>query len=105
MSLPSINRRARVSLTALAAGGAVTLGLTVLPANATAAPEAPPRTSVSVKSDQHAKADSITRAEMLRRAATWLTADNGAQVPYSQTSVWSDGYRQDCSGYVSMTLG
>lgn len=46
-----------------------------------------------------------SRQEMLRRAATWLTANNGAQVPYSQTTVWRDGYRQDCSGYVSMALG
>ncbi|MEW1657499.1 hypothetical protein [Streptomyces sp. NPDC093707] len=46
-----------------------------------------------------------SRQEMLARAATWLTADNGAQVPYSQAKVWKDGYRQDCSGYVSMTLG
>jgi hypothetical protein len=46
-----------------------------------------------------------SRQEMLNRAATWLTADNGAQVPYSQAKVWKDGYRQDCSGYVSMTLG
>nr|WP_240979770.1 glycoside hydrolase family 25 protein [Streptomyces sp. HNM0574] len=49
--------------------------------------------------------DAVTRAQMLERAATWLTADDGAQVPYSQTETWSDGYRQDCSGYVSMTLG
>ncbi|MFG2921433.1 peptidoglycan-binding protein [Streptomyces sp. NPDC048305] len=47
----------------------------------------------------------VSRAEVLRRAATWLTANNGGPVPYSQTSVWRDGYRQDCSGYVSMTLG
>ncbi|WP_258527673.1 hypothetical protein [Streptomyces sp. NBRC 110611] len=46
-----------------------------------------------------------SRQDMLHRAATWLTANNGAQVPYSQTTVWKDGYRQDCSGYVSMALG
>ncbi|GFE23536.1 hypothetical protein [Streptomyces nigrescens] len=46
-----------------------------------------------------------SREEMLNRAATWLTANNGAQVPYSQAKVWKDGYRQDCSGYVSMALG
>ncbi|KOV81670.1 hypothetical protein ADL03_27760 [Nocardia sp. NRRL S-836] len=44
----------------------------------------------------------VTRAEMLQRAAGWLTADNGAQVPYSMEQFWVDGYRQDCSGYVSM---
>ncbi|MGV9848903.1 hypothetical protein ACWDWU_08880 [Streptomyces sp. NPDC003442] len=46
-----------------------------------------------------------SRAEALQRAATWLTADNGGRVPYSQAKVWKDGYRQDCSGYVSMALG
>ncbi|MFE1769785.1 hypothetical protein [Streptomyces sp. NPDC059008] len=46
-----------------------------------------------------------SRQEALNRAATWLTADNGAQVPYSQAKVWKDGYRQDCSGYASMALG
>lgn len=51
------------------------------------------------------KTDKVTRQQMLDRAAVWLTADNGAQVPYSQSETWTDGYRQDCSGYVSMTLG
>ncbi|MGW8377685.1 hypothetical protein [Streptomyces sp. ODS28] len=45
------------------------------------------------------------RGEALKRAATWLTANNGRQVPYSQTARWKDGYRQDCSGYVAMALG
>ncbi|MEE1939445.1 hypothetical protein V1L54_08450 [Streptomyces sp. TRM 70361] len=47
----------------------------------------------------------ITRARVLERARTWLTADNGRPVPYSQNRYWSDGYRQDCSGYASMALG
>ncbi|MER7876397.1 hypothetical protein ABTY63_23045 [Streptomyces solisilvae] len=59
----------------------------------------PATSSVSVS--VHAQAEPVTPSEVLRRAATWLTANNGSQVPYSQTSVWSDGYRQDCSGYVS----
>ncbi|QKW07685.1 hypothetical protein HUT18_16145 [Streptomyces sp. NA04227] len=46
-----------------------------------------------------------SREEALKRAAGWLTANGGAQVPYSQGKVWKDGYRQDCSGYVSMALG
>ena len=50
-------------------------------------------------------AKDVSRATMLKRARGWLTANDGAQVPYSQSKVWSDGYRQDCSGYVSMTLG
>ncbi|MEU0439852.1 MULTISPECIES: peptidoglycan-binding protein [unclassified Streptomyces] len=39
-----------------------------------------------------------TRADIIRRAKLWVAA----QVPYSMTAYWSDGYRQDCSGYVSM---
>ncbi|GGZ22874.1 peptidoglycan-binding protein [Streptomyces poonensis] len=39
-----------------------------------------------------------TRAEIINRAKTWVAA----RVPYSMTAFWSDGYRQDCSGYVSM---
>ncbi|MET8948784.1 peptidoglycan-binding protein [Streptomyces sp. NPDC004542] len=39
-----------------------------------------------------------TRTAIIERAKTWVTA----QVPYSMTEYWSDGYRQDCSGYVSM---
>lgn len=43
----------------------------------------------------------LTRAEILHRARTWLTA----RVPYSMTAHWKDGYRQDCSGFVSMAWG
>ncbi|MFF1922154.1 peptidoglycan-binding protein [Streptomyces sp. NPDC058221] len=39
-----------------------------------------------------------TRADIINRAKKWVTA----QVPYSMSKYWSDGYRQDCSGYVSM---
>ncbi|MDX8036399.1 hypothetical protein SK803_39920 [Lentzea sp. BCCO 10_0856] len=39
---------------------------------------------------------------MLQRAASWLTANNGGRVPYSMEKYWTDGYRQDCSGFVSM---
>lgn len=38
------------------------------------------------------------RATIINRAKVWLDA----QVPYSMSEYWSDGYRQDCSGYVSM---
>src|SRR3954451_650273 len=40
----------------------------------------------------------ISRAEIINRAKRWVAA----QVTYSMTSYWSDGYRQDCSGFVSM---
>ncbi|MCX4667019.1 peptidoglycan-binding protein [Streptomyces sp. NBC_01381] len=39
-----------------------------------------------------------TRAEILQRARQWVAA----KVPYSMDAFWSDGYRQDCSGFVSM---
>ncbi|MET9934479.1 MULTISPECIES: peptidoglycan-binding protein [unclassified Streptomyces] len=39
-----------------------------------------------------------TRAEIINRAKLWVDA----RVPYSMEKYWTDGYRQDCSGYVSM---
>ncbi|MEU7036518.1 peptidoglycan-binding protein [Streptomyces sp. NPDC046237] len=39
-----------------------------------------------------------TRAQIVNRAKRWVNA----KVPYSMERYWSDGYRQDCSGYVSM---
>ena len=39
----------------------------------------------------------ITRDEIISRAQDWVNR----KIPYSQTST-TDGYRQDCSGYVSM---
>ena len=44
------------------------------------------------------RAPATTRAEIINRAKTWIAA----QVPYSMNAYWSDGYRQDCSGFVSM---
>ncbi|MBD0747499.1 peptidoglycan-binding protein [Streptomyces sp. CBMA152] len=40
----------------------------------------------------------MTRADIVNRAKKWVSA----QVPYSMDEYWSDGYRQDCSGFVSM---
>ncbi|MEU2182351.1 peptidoglycan-binding protein [Streptomyces thermolilacinus] len=40
----------------------------------------------------------VSRAEMIARAERWVAE----KVPYSMEKYWSDGYRQDCSGYVSM---
>ncbi|MFG2608342.1 peptidoglycan-binding protein [Streptomyces sp. NPDC048514] len=42
-----------------------------------------------------------TRTEIINRAKVWVAA----KVPYSMSAYWSDGYRQDCSGYVSMAWG
>ncbi|MFE2216461.1 peptidoglycan-binding protein [Streptomyces canus] len=44
------------------------------------------------------KATTTTRADIIRRAKQWVAA----KVPYSMSEYWSDGYRQDCSGFVSM---
>lgn len=41
-------------------------------------------------------ASSITRDQIMQRAQVWVDD----KVPYSQTAT-KDGYRQDCSGYVS----
>ncbi|MFJ9103443.1 peptidoglycan-binding protein [Streptomyces sp. NPDC102405] len=45
-----------------------------------------------------AKAPTTTRADIISRAKQWIAA----KVPYSMSDYWSDGYRQDCSGFVSM---
>jgi hypothetical protein len=42
-------------------------------------------------------AGKITRAEVIARAQDWVNR----KIPYSQTAT-TDGYRQDCSGMVSM---
>ncbi|MFG2883880.1 peptidoglycan-binding protein [Streptomyces sp. NPDC048297] len=47
------------------------------------------------------KAPATTRTAIINRAKIWIAA----KVPYSMTSYWTDGYRQDCSGYVSMAWG
>jgi len=41
-------------------------------------------------------ASSITRDQIMQRAQVWVDQ----KVPYSQSAT-TDGYRQDCSGYVS----
>ncbi|MFJ8827331.1 peptidoglycan-binding protein [Streptomyces sp. NPDC102467] len=42
-----------------------------------------------------------TRAAIINRAKTWVAA----KVPYDMNKYWKDGYRQDCSGFVSMAWG
>ncbi|MFE7561113.1 peptidoglycan-binding protein [Kitasatospora sp. NPDC057500] len=43
----------------------------------------------------------VTRAQIIERAQRWVDQ----KVPYSMSRYWSDGYRQDCSGFVSMAWG
>ncbi|MFD5462037.1 peptidoglycan-binding protein, partial [Kitasatospora sp. NPDC127059] len=46
-------------------------------------------------------AQPVTRAQIVQRAQAWVDQ----AVPYSMGRYWSDGYRQDCSGFVSMAWG
>ncbi|MFE8946348.1 peptidoglycan-binding protein [Streptomyces sp. NPDC007856] len=48
-----------------------------------------------------ARIPATTRTKIINRAKIWVAA----QVPYSMDDYWSDGYRQDCSGFVSMAWG
>ncbi|MEU3609221.1 peptidoglycan-binding protein [Streptomyces sp. NPDC035033] len=64
------------------------------PADEAPTPGAVPTTSqISTESLRR-----TTRTEIINRAKRWVAA----QVPYSMEKYWSDGYRQDCSGYISM---
>jgi hypothetical protein len=56
------------------------------------------RPAVPAKPGDGVKAPTTTRAEIINRAKKWVAA----QVPYSMYEYWPDGYRQDCSGFVSM---
>ncbi|WP_154697725.1 C40 family peptidase [Lentzea guizhouensis] len=59
--------------------------------------------STTLVSALPAQAVQISRQDLIARAKTWLTANNGGPVPYSQELFWgTEKYRQDCSGYVSM---
>jgi hypothetical protein len=49
----------------------------------------------------HASVTPMYRYEIINRAISWLTANNGTRVPYDSSATWGE-YRQDCSGYVSM---
>ncbi|MGW1762929.1 peptidoglycan-binding protein [Streptomyces sp. NPDC002073] len=57
----------------------------------------PPRPGI-VPAVAPAAARRTDRASIINRAKRWLDA----KVPYSMKTYWTDGYRQDCSGYVSM---
>jgi len=50
----------------------------------------------------------LDAATVFGRARSWLTAWAGGPVPYLSSgdpADWYQGYRRDCSGYVSMALG
>ncbi|MGW4893528.1 hypothetical protein ACWEQL_14885 [Kitasatospora sp. NPDC004240] len=109
-----MNRIRRWSVPALAATALLgSLALTG-PAAAEAVPPAPAVVTVldaqqsggdrRAAGDLRVSAPKVTRHEAIQRAKGWLTANNGKPVPYSQKKNWKDGYRQDCSGFVSMAL-
>ncbi|MFI2783059.1 peptidoglycan-binding protein [Streptomyces sp. ALB3] len=60
------------------------------PLNGDGATEPPPAPDTASRT--------TTRAEIIARAQAWVTA----KVPYDMAAYWPDGYRQDCSGFVSM---
>ncbi|MGW4818812.1 peptidoglycan-binding protein [Streptomyces sp. NPDC004227] len=51
-----------------------------------------------VKAGEQVVIGATTRSQIVARAKKWLDA----RVPYSMNLFWRDGYRQDCSGFVSM---
>jgi hypothetical protein len=112
--LTKLVRRAQLTLVGVAAAGLAATALSGLePAEPAlrshahlVARSTPLQTaSTATATTTATAAATITRDEMINRAKTWLTANNGGPVPYSMEKVWRDGYRQDCSGYVSMALG
>lgn len=92
--------------TALAAGQALPAAAAhapVLPGADAAGESAAPRGAaaplqVSATAATRAKFPETTRAEIIKRAKKWVAA----RVPYDMDKYWSDGYRQDCSGFISM---
>ncbi|RAS57062.1 hypothetical protein C8D87_1281, partial [Lentzea atacamensis] len=54
--------------------------------------------SMAEAQEVSASAASVTRSEVIARASKWLNPP----VPYSMYAPYKDGYRRDCSGYVTM---
>ncbi|MCX3063674.1 peptidoglycan-binding protein [Streptomyces beihaiensis] len=60
-----------------------------------------PGAPVSISLVHESAPRATTRSAIIARAKTWVAA----KVPYSMNKFWKDGYRQDCSGFVSMAWG
>ncbi|MFI6447557.1 peptidoglycan-binding protein [Kitasatospora sp. NPDC050543] len=104
----SVRRRAAVLVAAVgtalggaAAASAAAAGPAASPApgGGTAQPPRSPQGEVGAQA--LTAAPGVTRAQIIERARSWLDQ----RVPYSMSRYWSDGYRQDCSGFVSMAWG
>lgn len=81
----------------VAVGGLIAAGLL---AGAVPAAVAAPHDAVNATHTvRPADAAPITRSEVIGRAQSWIDAGG---YPYSQTAYTPDGWRTDCSGYVSM---
>lgn len=85
---------AAVAGTTLVAGAGVSAALP-------AAPIAPAATGGARAVPPEPAPPSLTREQIMERARAWTEA----KVPYSRSRRWNDGYRQDCSGYISMAWG
>lgn len=101
---PAAHRRA-AALVVL--GGVSITGLATAEAQAAPSVQNAPATVSGLQSTVQAqniasasltRSAGITRSEILQRAQSWVNAG----VPYSMSGTWSDGYRRDCSGFVSM---
>jgi len=93
---------------------AAVAGLLLIPLDATAATAGAPKLASPVQPVAPARpaaaaaVSPVTPEQIRSRAESWLTAWNGGPVPYLSSgdpSTWFQGYRRDCSGYVSMALG
>ncbi|MFG3051105.1 peptidoglycan-binding protein [Kitasatospora sp. NPDC048239] len=114
----SVRRRAAVLMaavgTVLGGGAAGASGAAAAPAptpggsSATQPPKTPQGEVSGLYGDRargfaapRAATPPVTRAQIIERAQRWVDQ----KVPYGMGRYWSDGYRQDCSGFVSMAWG
>jgi hypothetical protein len=94
--LSTVLTRTLVGLAALTASTAIAAPASAAPGGENPQGVDPARPPGAVAS-RAAAGPAISRGEIIQRAQTWVTAG----VPYSQ-SAYRDGYRTDCSGFVSM---
>jgi hypothetical protein len=92
----------RIGMVSAIGALALTAGLTTTAFSSSNEATANPR-AVSAAGAESAIRPAIPskRSVVIARAKTWLTANNGRPVPYSQTR-YLNGWRTDCSGYASM---
>ncbi|MFG1606548.1 hypothetical protein [Actinoplanes sp. NPDC049265] len=87
-------RTAIAALAGVTTAAALSVPAQAAPAKGDATPQAAVAAAAAVS-----PGPVISRAEIITRAQTWVAA----QVPYSQEAYYN-GYRTDCSGFVSMAL-